>query len=306
MLPTREVLARPAPQQPCGLCPHRTVCWRTPQGTAIALSVCRIQSRIDVDQSTARLIEASWPTLVQIARTVDPTRPLEIARDLAREVVEAAPSYIFGGGAEPIWWLLTNKRSAARLAASRMNRERQRERRRFLELDGADIPIAAPPSDEAAEERVVLADAAWRVIEDGATLSTLEYRVLTYLVDHAGRHAIGLQNELAVRMGVTRSRVTRLYHLAIVRVRHALGETATYFKARGVTLPSWTHGRRRAWAARVMPQPAMLTVAQRADFVAITQRVRLTEAEIAWGFGLGPTRRSPATTATATAGSRAR
>lgn len=318
VLPTREVLrAREprAPSQPCGVCANQAVCWKTPKDAQISVAVCRLQMGIDRDQTAARLIEAAWPMLIRAARfgfghvgervhsnlggpgvhlrsrKGSKVEVETLARDLAYALIQAVPKYTFGVRIPPARWLITAHNSAvwlammqsrdARIAESKWYGMRFSEDLHYKEVLGVSEDLEE--EELVATLRAEAASAVAAVVHDGRTLSTDEFRVLTYC---AGRPRV--RPELARRMGLNRQAITRLFHLAVARVLCALGRTEAYFRQRGVELPSWANERRVLWAARA-PKSTVLSPAQRVDVREVLRRRALTEAEVAWAFGIGAT-----------------
>lgn len=295
ILPTRQVLTQRAPvtapaKQACSACALRTQCWRGGDATLVALAVCRMQSGIDTSQSAARLIEVARPFIQKVVHQYFGKRaPEHVLSDLEGCVIEAARQYPIGHHGEPIWWILTGSMSALRLAALRLRSQIVREARQAHEsgdLHAVDELASPqePPVVQEDDDTELQSEAALAIVEDGRTLSVEEYRVLWFVFDRLPGVTL---TDFGRRVKIGEPRVSRIYAIAVARVRHALGHTERYFRARGVELPEWARARRAAWAAH-RPERRPLTADQRRDVARAVLDRGLSESETAWAFGVAP------------------
>jgi len=218
---------------------------------AINIYICRIKMGIDVNNSTKNLLNLLRPGIIKLVTSArrqsggDHIDFDEILMDAQSKAIEfltydyqigdflVATAYLFN----PISGFLTRWAQTAMAQTRKFNSHHR--------LFG-DIPTDSQESDESDSEEDNYIDRrspdeymtafgqmvtspesadksmlheAMSVIEDGVTLNANEYRVLRFCLANANeanasRHVDGLHLQLAVLMGVSRPRITRLYKRA--------------------------------------------------------------------------------------------
>lgn len=203
----------------------------------------------------------------------------EVVRDLESVAIESLlADYVMGELAPPLVWLFHEKHGGVRHWAvrtvGRLHRERELNlsygtigddasslrqyesgsstvdlETRLTHLnkvatDGrvhsAPPPPVDLPSDEAEIMSSVHVEAALEVIEDGKTLTAVEYRVLKFCLLNARgsvRMTDWLHQYLAKTMDVPRKDISRIYGVAYRKLIEAVGLRGQYLRARGIEMP---------------------------------------------------------------------
>lgn len=301
--------------QDCSTCRCMALCWKPRKKTietrtvVANLLVCRILRGIDRDRSTKLFLALIRPKLRRVAEWVsDQTgRP---RRELIPEMESVAienllTCYHMGEVVPPLVWLFNGRFGAVRHWAHQMVRRMRRVRRRDWSLtfvDGCDDLeealtllnrratghrirggplLPARTSDELPdperEERVRRALAA---VEDGRTLTALEYRVMRFCLDHArgARGTDWLHRHLAGVLGVARKDVSRIFAIASRKLVEAAGLRRAYLSARGISAPK----RRRVDQTRPLTAEEVITALEMLG----GSRGRATKLDIAWACGI--------------------
>lgn len=179
----------PPEAQNCSQCWNFHVCWDRKASARIIqtnLLVCRLKRGIDVNRTTRMLLDMLRPKLL---RTVQSIRYMAagaevdgdtVLADVESTVVEMLlRHWILGELAFPLHYLFGIQSGVmnrwARAYAARLRRTAGRETVEIQEGDLVDD--GAGYDDRAAKARVL--------IHDGVTLSTLEFRVLHFMIEHA-------------------------------------------------------------------------------------------------------------------------
>lgn len=297
--------------QDCSTCPNLTQCW-TPKGkkplaedaVVTNLLVCRIQRNIDRNRSMKLLLEVLSPKIRKTARYVAKkthSDAADVAREVEGVVAESILKYKMGHAAPPVVWLFNTRYGSVRHWVLQTLERTRRERRLYsydmdVRLDFEErvkilnqlatnnrirswswsAAMASPlsfPSE--ANDQSELHLRALETVEDGRTLTTVEYRILKFCLRHAHgavRLTDWLHQYLAEQMGISRKDVSRHYGLACRKLIDAVGLRELYFRARGVDI------RRR----REVPTAEDVHAALRA-------LDRVTVLDVAWMLGVTDT-----------------
>ncbi len=248
-------------EQNCGTCRYSPKCYApraSPRNVVINILACRIRMGIKANASARLLLQMVRPSIIKLvhnARQRVGNGYIDIDSlilDLESRIVESLlddngyrigesaylTEYLFGTNPKTGWvrkWILwsfsknqrfykrhtlfgTNPRSDTlddisdndRLAIAYTERERSYE------------------PDTSSKDTL---EAVMDIIDDGATLNTNEYRVITFCLAHANesnktRLIDGTHTYLSYAMGVSRPRITRLYAVArkkLIQAAHDRG-----------------------------------------------------------------------------------
>jgi hypothetical protein len=219
--------------------------------------VCRIKRGIDVNRSTKLLLELVKPKLVKLSQEIiNATGASGRDRDMIFADVQSEfvnlllHKYIIGEWGYMLHYLFgMPKGLMRRYVTSTITRRRKynaemlsgpmshsiedhrhqnpEEKYERLERKRQHFEAATNP-DETMESAHIkgLARRINGIIEDGVTLRLAEYRVLRFCLDNASdqkRPLNGLHIYMGKVLGVVRSRCTKLYADALVKVREASG-----------------------------------------------------------------------------------
>lgn len=250
--PMRLQVIQPEKLQDCSTCAMMHRCWDTyPQYVTINLLICRMHRDIDKNKSTAQLLDLLRPKVARIAQSilhmVSPTLTPdvdEVTRDVESAIVEyLLDHYQMGELAYPLYFLFGGKSGVmyrwSLAYAARLRKAWQdkypiggtgvsdegdfEDRLDRLESSATSGMISTRPNAEISEEDSITEGidqraAAQRImtlVDDGISLDLDEYRVMVFCLENVnerGRALNGLHAFMADRLGVARSRVTRLFH----------------------------------------------------------------------------------------------
>ena len=244
---------------------------------AVNLLTCRLERGIQTARTTRALLQIVDPKVQEVARGLG--RAIRYSartahRDLVAEIQSVViekllTTYMMGEPIHPLYWLFGRPAGAVTAWAQRRQRAARRDKYRYGSLGTFDsdadlmknsdaVVIPAHEYDEHAAERERLARVL-AVLDDGLTLSALEYRVVAFCFRNARESTDrrqgsaptrGLHAALAQRLDLPRATVTRVYGEAVRKLLHASGEMRAYFSKRGITqLPRRAVGRVAALSA---------------------------------------------------------
>lgn len=284
------------PTQDCGRCRSMRTCWApqlSPRAVAVNLLTCRVTRGIDREKSTRTLLLALNPKVQQVARGM--RRKLGGTRaDYTAEIQSVAiesllDRYIMGERSHPIRWLFGWPNGAISRWRKKLLRRHALEGRYFVQDDELELTApepAARPAESARAEDILAA------LDDGVSLSALEYRVLAFCLAnaHDDAHNVmsamdGLHIALAQRMSISRENVSRIYGTALRRLLDASGYASTYLRARGLALPrSASERRRRRFTHH--GEPNALTADEVLEMLRLRREQRVSYPELAWIYGV--------------------
>jgi hypothetical protein len=311
--------APPRPLQDCTRCRNLPRCWDQrlkPQAIAINLLVCRMKLRIDTDRATRTLLAMVEPKIRSLAyatkRALRNATVEELVLEMKSVAVESLlQRFVLGDIYHPLHWLFGEPDGAVVRWAQRKVRDARKESRRTFHFEAAaDLDesliranylssnkrVTSGPADHARESseydlRAAERERASRVLatlDDGISLTAREYRVLSFCLSNAHEGARwatnGLHLELAARLGVSRSYVTRVYGEAIRRLIDASGETSAYLRARGIAQPRTASSSRRRRI--VLGKPDQLGAAEIAEMVGARREKPVPIQDLAWLYGV--------------------
>lgn len=289
-------------EQDCAHCRGLRTCWDsrlTPKGIVVNLLVCRLKRGIAKEKSTGTLLTLIQPKIRMIARRIQSPNDLASRQDLERDIqsviVESLlTKYILGDYIHPLRWLFSQPHGAVTRWAARYAKRQRREANAVVRYGtDTDFDSTLIALNYLASDRRILSGPATRVrdvleydpqleeharaarvaavVDDGHTLTTDEYRVLSFCLTNTGLLEDGLHRLLAVRMGVSRQVVTKLFSTAVHRALDASGDAGAYWRAKRLTPP-----RKRG----------DVTPAEVADLVRLRQTRQIPFAELAWMYGV--------------------
>ena len=187
--------------------------------------------------------------------------------------------YVMGEVVPPIVFLFNARYGALRHWAIRTVEKARRELQGAARVSahGSSTHLDLEEPD-AATERV---QQALRVVEDGSTLSALEYRVLRFCLSNARdvnvRMTDYLHQHLARVLGIPRKDVSRIYGIAYRKLIDVVGLRPKYLQERGIDPPKRRTNRTRPLTAdEVIAALKLLRGA----------RSKATMLDIAWALGV--------------------
>jgi len=309
-------------QQDCSRCRAQHVCWKPElddHAIVVNLLVCRIQRRVDANAATKTLLKMVRPKLLKsadkLARKLGGASVRDVVRDLESVAIESLLStYIVGESLHPLRWLFGEPNGTIpRYCFKRAREHRMRaatecslttddevethiarmptggEERRASSQGSVGQVYSLPhdlvvqPNEFVGEVRRSEQAARIRdVLEDGVTLNTLEYRVLSFCMHSVAR---GAQCFLQSQMGLSRHRVTRIYAVALRRVIQATGLSASYLQQRGLR-PRRAASRRRRKVLQRRGNEAHGLSPQEVARICRYRKKRIPLLDIAWAYGV--------------------
>lgn len=217
-------------RQDCSSCRNRGNCWAPnikEEHIMTNLLVCRIKRGIEVNRSSKMLLTMLRPKLRTLARFA--LRGTNITMDVIMADLESATiealmkNYVMGEIAYPLHYLFGHPNGVIRHYANNYGKKaRKYQEAHYLVASALDLIDAQTSLTYNGElQGNDKATRAREVIEDGMTLSAVEYRVIKFCLDNATeakRPLNGLHVHLARTMGVIRARVTKVYSDATKKV----------------------------------------------------------------------------------------
>lgn len=247
----------------------------TPHDVVSNLLVCRIQRGIDRNKSTKLFLDLIRPKVRKMAGWVRAMTGMLLSEAMAEmesvAIESILSSYVMGELAPPLVWLFHPKYGSVRHWAvrtvDRMSREREsvvnygsigmdsdaratgtdlEERLAILnrQVTNSRIQSAPPPVVEESEEPDPALEERFRraleIVEDGVTLSAVEYRVMRFCLTNARGHermTDWLHQQMARALGMPRKDVSRVYAIASRKLIEAVGLRERFLRARGIEPP---------------------------------------------------------------------
>jgi hypothetical protein len=220
-------------KQNCATCPYRSKCWaseveRKPRTEALALNllVCRMKEGLKVDRTAKLILKMLRPKSISISNWIKERVPEVDHEHLLMEVESATIEgllyhYKIHKAAYPLHYLY-NKKIGYMSGWAKRYVDKHIRNSKNLVLIGTTIPAdlepEAPPSDDPGVN-LLRSTNALRMVEDGVTLTTSEYRVLKFCLAYAGELqkksvVSGLHKKLAAYAGWSRRKAGRHYEKA--------------------------------------------------------------------------------------------
>jgi hypothetical protein len=301
--------------QNCSRCRSQSVCWKPvldDHAIVINLLVCRIHRRIDVNKSAKTLLQMIRPKLIKsatkAAHALGGSNVKDLVRDFESVAIESLMStYLVGESIHPLRWLFGEPNGAIpRYAFGLLRQARIRgvieqsmttdddiethlaqisaeSARRPSRSTSLPPELVVQPAEHIEDygftERVSSLTA---VIEDGATLSAREYRVLSFCLygDQRGAHFF-----LGDRLGLGRQAITHTYAVAVRRVIQAAGLSPSYLQQRKLR-PGRAAGKRRQKILRRQAKETYGLTVQEIIRICQHRRDRVSILDIAWAYGV--------------------
>lgn len=220
-------------RQDCARCATAHICWAKgirDDHIITNLLACRIQREIDVDRNVKAFLQVVRPKLKALAKQAiaGTSIDMDIAlRDLeAQTVVVLQNKLVIGDIGYPLHYLFGIPKGLITCYAK--NYAKKQKRNEAYEEEPLDethhLNESYDPREAVEEEETSKTRHARYVIEDGITLTSLEYLVIRFCLDnaqHAKRPLNGLHVILAKLTGLTRNRITRIYADALEKIKEA-------------------------------------------------------------------------------------
>jgi hypothetical protein len=254
----------PVISQDCQNCPLKRKCWNTSKAPSdevlvINLLVCRLKLGIKRDAATRLLLQMLEPKVLQTVKFIERNCSVDDREGLKVEVQSTIVEYLLseyklGERAWPLHYLFSPKKGVMTGWALKYV-EKQRMYARSMQLDTTDDdlewslretnaqvtagqvltgppePFLEPEPEPEPEPQLTPVAQALQLVEDGATLTTREYRVLRFCLTQTGRYRgasqdTNLHGWLAEAMSLDRSSgVSRVFRKAAAKLVEALGHT---------------------------------------------------------------------------------
>lgn len=208
--------------QNCGACANSINCWVEGLDKKYIISnllVCRIKRGIKVEQSTKLLLKMLRPKFKKLAKEAIKNSSIDLATAIADHESLAIESithrYVMGEIAYPFHYLFGFPNGILRrYAHSYARKTREFQDRHVLER-ATETRLETDVAEDPYEEQETEATRAARdVIEDGVTLNTLEYRVMTFCMQNCPdqkKLLNGMHTALARITGINRLKITKAY-----------------------------------------------------------------------------------------------
>lgn len=249
------------PVQNCKMCAHAGKCYHpkaSPRNVVINILVCRIRMGINRNESAKLLLNMIKPQLIKLvsnARSMVGSGYIDmdtLLLDLESRVIEYILSddgyrigdtvffteYMFGTNPKTGWvrkWILWGFSKDHRFYKRNLllgidprsdSLEEMTDHDRSTISDYEDSNCYDYDVEKSSSEAV---RAVMDIIDDGYTLNTNEYRVLSFCLSHANetnkaRLIDGIHIYLSEIMSVSRPRITRLYSVSKTKIKNATRE----------------------------------------------------------------------------------
>ncbi|APU88912.1 hypothetical protein Rctr197k_100 [Virus Rctr197k] len=279
------------------------------------LLVCRLQRNIDRNRSTRLFLRLVHPKLLKLAQQVKRATGMAV-EDAVMEMQSVAvetliSSYVMGELVPPLVFLFHERYGSVRHWVVRTLEQTQRDKDRYLSYGSvgiepasnrassgvdlearlgilnqsttgiASVPSVSSPEPEEPNETHDRIQQALRVLEDGTSLSAVEYRILRFCLNNArgvdARMTDWLHQWLARVLDVPRKDVSRVYGIASRKLLDAVGLRTKYLRERGIEPP-----KRRTDRTRPLTADEIITALE----LLRSSRGRATILDVAWAIGV--------------------
>lgn len=218
--------------QICHKCKNMPNCWAArirSDHVVLNLLVCRLSRGIDINETSKAILAMIRPKLINLANRIVKSCNGAVAMDVAYADLQAEAirhlqtDYMMGEVAFPLHYLFGAPHGALYLYAHNYAKREQRHQKTFL-LAG-DEEVAVWPSEEIQTQDDSdiegLTAVVRSIIMDGQTLDSVEFRVMTHILD-ADENSSAVKRYLSEQMGISIIKVNRIYDSAQEKIRVAV------------------------------------------------------------------------------------
>jgi len=203
-----------------------------------------MQRGIDVNRSTKLFLKLIEPKLKKLAYHAHEKMGLDYKTCVLHLGSLAAENilykYVIGDVIPPIVWLFHPRTGHIMSQIEIESRKRAARQRTSSGVDVATLPQDIPEDDDGDSDFDDEVVALRRVLEDGRTLTTTEYRVLKFCLSNARehtKHKESLHQHLAQCLEARRNFISRTYGIAYRKIIKAAGLHERFLSAKGVRTP---------------------------------------------------------------------